>query len=91
MQPSSPWARVVREKYCKGGDLSFCAYRNHPSNALKGVMENGKLLEEGVNVAIGDKWSTPFWQHRWTSKHLLTKVALGPIPGHEIDTEILDD
>ena len=91
MEPSSPWARVLREKYCRGGDLSFYVYRSHPSNALKRVMDNWKLLEEGVNAAIGDGWSTPFWQHRWISKHPLIKVALGPIPSHEIDTKVSDD
>jgi len=60
-EPSSLWARILRQKYCKGSDLNRMAARHSAcSNVWKGIMETRDLVEQGMGKTVSDGKQTKF-------------------------------
>jgi len=60
-EPSTLWARILTEKYSRGGDLDNRIRRGYPwSNAWKGIMETRELTNQGMGAVIGDGRQTAF-------------------------------
>jgi len=75
-EPNKLWARVPKDKYCKGHDLERLGTRKNISNAWQDVMETLKLTKKGVGHRIGDGRGTKFWLHKWVDGKTLISQAI---------------
>lgn len=79
-KPKTLWSRVLQSKYCEGRcDVDMFKYKGDASNAWKGIVENIKIVQQGINSVVGNGKKTFFWHHRWaTQKPLLNDASPEP-------------
>ena len=79
-EPIALWARILKEKYCRGRDMNSLADRRIScSNAWRGILETRDLLNQGLGIAIGDGQQTEFWNKKWLDGKILAQQAAQPI------------
>lgn len=77
------------EWYCKG---RYNIYRFTPnqgmSNDWKGIIENAKVLCEGMQVAVSNGLRTLFWDHKWETETSLSNLATQAKPDEFLDARV---
>jgi len=90
-EPSTLWARLLREKYGRGRDMTHIMGRTPScSNAWHGIIETMEMTNVGMGVALEDGRHTEFWNHRWLDGKKLLEHALSPIPEHLVSHRVRD-
>lgn len=75
-EPNTLWSQVLRHKYCDGRcDLDIFKHKQGSSNAWRGIVDNVDILRKGVSMEVGNRQCTFFWNHNWTDKRSLLKLA----------------
>jgi len=88
---SSLWARIPRQKYCKGSERFNLAVRQYAcSNVWKGIMGTRALIEQGMGSAVGDDKHTKFWTERWIDGKKLADHATQVVPEEHIHKQVCD-
>ena len=84
-EPTALWARILKEKYCRGRDVTIRMDRKAScSNAWRGIMDMKEISSWGAGVAVGDGRHTKFWLHRWVGGKVLQEHAMTPIPDDQL-------
>ena len=90
-ETSALWARILKEKYDRGRDLTdLIGRRVSCSNALRGILEHIQLSNQGLGVAIGDGRQTQFWHHKWLDGERLLDKAIGVVPENHYHKTVSD-
>ena len=80
MESTACWAKVLKGKYCKEGDLEAPMAVRNSSNAWRGILETQDLITKGMGHIIGDGRHTKIWLHRWLNGSALLPQALREVP-----------
>jgi len=90
-EPSTLWARLLKEKYCQGRDWENIARRTASvSNAWRGIRESMSLTNKGMGLTIGNGRLTEFWNHVWLDKMKLSEHGRCPIPVEHQTRKVCD-
>jgi hypothetical protein len=69
--PDSLCARVLRARYCKGGDVLTATCPKRASFTWKSILHGRDLLKEGLVWRVGNGESIEVWNQNWIPRSSL--------------------
>ena len=80
IERESPWARVLRVKYCNAQRLHSRHVRNLPcSRVWSAVKKGANTFNRGIKWVVGSNSNLRFWFDHWTSEGLVHQMIQGPL------------
>ena len=80
MESNSPWARVLRAKYCTTHRLQSRNERRLPCSRVWSALKKGSdTFNRGVRWVVGSDSNLKFWLDNWISKGSVRQLIHGPL------------